>query len=444
LQAATDKYFTFTGRNYYRWKALWIDTGNNMDAAPRFWKNKVNFLTLKPEQNIINHMAPRYIPAAPGAGIDQLLLMAAAYSGKRIALVCNNASLTTEGMPIRVALIQKGFNLVKLFSPEHGLSTAGEDGKYQHDGIDSLTRLPVISLYGDRMAPRKEDLHAIDLVLFDIPDIGCRFYTYLWTMTHVMEACAAFEVPLLILDRPNPIGGNLSDTEGPMLDEAHCASFIGRWRTPIRHSCTLGELALYFAATKISGLSLQVIPVSNWQRNQTRDIRFTPTSPAIQKQATALLYPGMGLLEGINVNEGRGTPTPFEVFGAPWIDPQLLQEVFEQNRLPGITSQPITYTPDAGLYAHQECNGLRLSVTNESLFRPVQTGIVLIHTIGKLYPTCIAERLYDTLANPTGKGHLDKLLGIPDAFNKIKNGESINVDVATEWVKMVQGHLLYA
>src|SRR5690606_8412023 len=146
----------------------------------------------------------------------------------------------------RKALQDAGFQLVKLFSPEHGLLAVGADGVAQADFVDPLTGLPVVSLYGSKMAPEPQDLESLDAVLFDIPDVGCRFYTYLWTLSYVMEGCARARIPLFVLDRPNPLGGDLSQAEGPMLDEAHCSSFIGRWSIPIRHSCTLGELALYF------------------------------------------------------------------------------------------------------------------------------------------------------------------------------------------------------
>lgn len=361
----------------------------------------------------------------------------------RIALVCNNASVTRGGLASRVALMQNGFKLVKLFSPEHGLSAAGEDGAYQQDDIDSLTGLPIISLYGNKLAPSQEDLQDIDLVIFDIPDIGCRFYTYLWTLTHVMQACAENDVLLVIADRPNPIGGNLSAAEGPMLDEINCASFIGRWRIPVRHSCTLGELALYFAATKVKGLQLKVIPACNWQRNQKGSFVFTPTSPAIQKLSTALLYPGMGLLEGINVNEGRGTATPFEICGAPWINAEQLHEAFANQDNPGIIFRTISYRPEAGLYAGVICNGLSFTVINENDFRPVKTGISLIQTILQLYPLQAKERLYCTVANPTGSGHLDKLLGLQHAFAKIKNGENITTDLGGEWQNIIKDYLLY-
>lgn len=376
-------------------------------------------------------------------GIDILLTQAANYTAKRMALVCNNASLTTTDIPTRAALLQKGFTLVKLFSPEHGLSTTGEDGSFQNDSIDAATGLPVISLYGNHLAPRQKDLEDIDIVVFDIPDIGCRFYTYLWTMTHVMESCAANNKELIITDRPNPITGNLSFAEGPILDEKNCSSFIGRYAIPVRHSCTLGELALYFAAFKIKNLCLTVIPVQNWQRNQSSGFIFTPTSPAIQNQHTALLYPGMGLLEGINVNEGRGTNQPFNCCGAPWINENDLQAAFAKADCPGIKSQPITYTPDSGLYANELCKGLQFFITDVTAIRPVQTGFALIKTIIQLYPLHVTERLYPTVANPSGTGHLNKLLGIPAAFDTIKSTATWNFNIAEEWAALMKEFLLY-
>src|SRR4249919_441388 len=214
------------------------------------------------------------------------------------AIVTNNAAFTSDRILSRLALKEKGFNLVRIFSPEHGISVKGADGSYQKDTIDIKTALPIISLYGDRLIPTEEDLKDIDIVLFDIPDVGCRFYTYLWTMTYVMEACAKYNKQLIILDRPNPIGGNLEMAEGPMLDEKTCASFIGRWSIPIRHSCTVGELANYFSNKKVKGLDLKIITAKNWQRNQIAGAGFDfyPTSPAIKNISTALVYPGMGLL----------------------------------------------------------------------------------------------------------------------------------------------------
>ncbi len=379
-------------------------------------------------------------------GIDHFLLQSTSYQGKRIALVTNNAAFTSRGARSRVALLKNGFELVKLFSPEHGLTASGADGAFQQNSIDELTGLPVISLYGDHFAPTEKDLADIDIVLFDIPDVGCRFYTYLWTMTHVMESCAAFNKPFIITDRPNPISGNMELAEGPMLDEKHYSSFIGRWSIPIRHSCTLGELARYFAATKIKSLDWQVIPVTNWDRNQMADKAgwsFTPTSPAIRDITTALLYPGMGLLEGINVNEGRGTDKPFRVCGAPWINGKYLQEAFMEKNCAGISCQPVSYRPEEGLYAGQDCNGLEFFVTDANSFRPVATGIVLLKSINELYAKRVEGRLYKTLANKAGRGHLDRLVGVENIFLKIKNGDIIKTVVADEWAGRMEPFLLY-
>jgi uncharacterized protein YbbC (DUF1343 family) len=376
-------------------------------------------------------------------GIDVLLQQQAQYAGKRMALVCNRASVTANGIASRVALLQNNFTVIKLFSPEHGLNAEGEDGSYQDDAVDELTGLPVISLYGEKLAPSAEDLSDIDCVVFDIPDVGARFYTYLWTMSYVMEACAATNKLLIIADRPNPVTGNLSLAEGPMLDEATCSSFIGRFNIPVRHSCTLGELAQYFAATRISHLQLKIIPVQNWARQNSSGFVFTATSPAIQQQSTALLYPGMGLLEGINVNEGRGTRQPFHCCGAPWMNAEKTAVAFSKTNCAGLSAVAISYTPEAGLYAGEICNGLQFFVTDDNIFKPVQTGIALLQTICRLYPAQAKERWYTTVANPAGAAHLDKLLGIPHAFEKIMMQQAIDTNIASQWQNTIQQYLLY-
>ena len=287
-------------------------------------------------------------------GIDRFIQQKDKFKNLRFALLTNNAATSAVGILSRVALMQSGVYLVKLFSAEHGLTAQAEDGSFQDDIWDPITDLPVISLYGDRLKPSQNDLADVDGVLVDIPDVGCRFYTYLWTMTYVMEACATFKKSLFILDRPNPIGGNLDLAEGPMLDELHCSSFIGRWSMPIRHSCTLGELACYFGATRVKNLDLEIIETQNFKRElsaKSVNSIFSPPSPAIRDAETALLYPGVGLLEGINVNEGRGTEFPFKIFGAPWINASQLHKSFERLQIPGITSQAQSFKPSFGLYS---------------------------------------------------------------------------------------------
>ncbi|HWR33249.1 MAG TPA: DUF1343 domain-containing protein [Chitinophagaceae bacterium] len=378
-------------------------------------------------------------------GVDTFLNQKKQFGQFRIGLVTNSAATTYNGQLSRVALLNAGFNITKLFSPEHGLNAKGEDGAYQKNSIDSFTQLPVISLYGNHLKPSSEELSAIDIVLFDIPDVGCRFYTYLWTMTYMMEACASHHIPFIILDRPNPVSGVLNKAEGPMLDEANCSSFTGRWNIPIRHSCTMGELGNYFAKTKVNNCNLTVIKVQNWKREQTvldSGWNFIPTSPAIRDAETALLYPGMGLLEGINVNEGRGSNAPFKICGAPWIDAGLLNKAFSELKLPGIKAIAISYNPELGLYAGKICNGLKLSVTETHSFRPVETGVQLLHLISFLFPEQTTERLYPTIANPAGKGHLDKLTGIHHSFEKLMQGLIFSTETI-DWEKTIHPYLLY-
>lgn len=379
-------------------------------------------------------------------GIDQFCVACAKNNDLRFGLVTNDVARNALGTKTRVALIKAGFHIVKLFSPEHGLSATNADGAWVPDQTDKLTNLPVISLYGDKLSPNSKDLQDVDAVIFDIPDIGCRFYTYIWTMTHIMEACAANNKKFILLDRPNPLSGDLLKAEGPMLDTA-CTSFLGRWNIPVRHSCTLGELANYFASSYISNLDCEVVKIKNWNRNDfpSQDTwKFIPTSPAIKDLSTALLYPGLGLLEGVNVNEGRGTELDFKVFGAPWINSASLKKNLDSLNLPSISFSTIKYTPTWGMYQDQISHGLTLHVTNEQLIEPVSLGTEILKQLITNYPSDCKERLYKTNTNPKGNGHLDKLLGIQDSFKKIKNNIKIETQIPKElWQDKISPYLLY-
>ncbi len=380
------------------------------------------------------------------SGLDHLLLQQNKFQHYRIALVTNNWAYTLDNEQGRTALIKKGLPICKLFSPEHGLMALGEDGTLQNNHIDNLTKLPVISLYGNKFMLSAEELDDIDLVLFDIPDIGCRFYTYLWTMTYVMEACALHNKPLVILDRPNPIGGNMKKAEGPLLDESNCASFLGRWSIPVRHCCTFGELANYFSATRKMDIDLKVIQLFDWSRHQPvfNNVNiFKPTSPAISTIETAICYPGTGLLEGINVNEGRGSKNPFTIFGAPWINNYLLHENLDKLKLPGVQFSEIEYSPSGSMYAGESCFGLSLAVIDEDEFLPVHTGLSIIHQLLVTFPENCNKRLYKTAANPSGEKHLDKLTGIENSFSKLKEGVVISTKPGNEWFNKIDPYLLY-
>jgi uncharacterized protein YbbC (DUF1343 family) len=364
----------------------------------------------------------------------------------RMALVTNDAATDAFGVKSRVALLKSGFNIVKLFSPEHGLSAGAADGAWVPNATDALTNLPVVSLYADKLKPSKEDLQDIKTVVFDIPDVGCRFYTYLWTMTHIMEACAEQNKTFIVLDRPNPLGGDLGKAEGPLLANA-CASFLGRWCIPIRHSCTLGELAKYFGSTYTPTLDLHVVKAQNWNRNEFPDgtnWNFVSTSPAIKDLETAFLYPGLGLLEGINVNEGRGTNRDFKVLGAPWIHAPSLKEQLDKRNIPGIEISTTEYIPKWGLYAGETCFGLQLGISDKHTFCPVSFGIQLIQELILNYPQTCNERLYQTNANPSGAGHLDKLLGIQNSFETLKSGVAIHTNLKPkQWEDVIVPYLLY-
>ena len=380
-------------------------------------------------------------------GIDCLLALNPSWKKKRIALVTNHAAINNNHIPTRQALQNEGFSVVKLFSPEHGLDVKGADGAKMNDGIDALTKLPVISLYNNKLAPDENDLKDIDIILFDIPDIGCRFYTYLWTMTHVLEAAAHYQKKLIILDRPNPISGNLNLSEAPMLDEKYCVSFIGRYSIPLRHSCTLGELALYFNQTKNIHADLEIIKCKGWQRNMFQPdwgIPFVPTSPAIKNFQSALLYPGLGLLEATNISEGRGTEKPFVIIGAPWIDTSLLIKSFI-----GLSAKAIQFIPTESKYANETCNGIEFEVKNPQQFNSVQNGLLLIKLIKDLHPEYFQWKPYPTNVNPNGKNHLDKLLGIHQSeqlFNLSLGDFKDNISVLINsqlWQKNMQPYLLY-
>ena len=386
-------------------------------------------------------------------GIDRLLEQQPFAPPTRFALVTNDGACTGRYISSRQALLSCGFRIVKLFSPEHGLQAVGPDGHPMTDGADPLTGLPVRSLYGDDLAPQEEDLLDVDAVLLDLPDVGCRCYTYLWTLSNVMEACHRIGKPLVLLDRPNPISGLMDLAEGPDLDEARCSSFIGRWNIPLRHSCTFAELALLWKAERMNNLDLHVVQTAGWQRSlfyPGNAESFVPTSPAIANPEACLLYSGLCLLEATNLSEGRGTPLSFRVAGAPWLDSIIIAERFNQLTLPGIVARPVTFIPQSGKYQGQVCDGLMLHVTDQQRFRSVSAAVKLIKLIKDAHPGQFRWAAYPTHVNPSGQGHLDKLFGIANSeflfdlpWNQFISALHHPLDCAA-WRSRIQPHLIYA
>lgn len=384
-------------------------------------------------------------------GVDQLISQSVPWKSQRLALLTNQAATTNNGIPSRKALIENGFQLKLLFSPEHGLDLEGEDGKLIQDGIDALTGLPIISLYGKKLAPTENDLSEIDIVLFDIPDIGARFYTYLWSLTYLMEACANSGKKLIVLDRPNPISGNMALAEGPVMQEA-AASFIGRWPIPIRHSCTLGELAMYFRSKRNIGIDLEIIPCKNWDRNEFQTnwgTDFVATSPAIQHFDSMLLYPGLCLLEATNISEGRGTDRAFRIAGAPWMSGRIIANLFNQLGLEDIKAKPISFQPVEGKYKGQLCEGIEFNIIDRNYFQSVSNGLLLINLIKSMYPKNFAWSTYPTEVNPSGSNHLDKLLGLEQSeslFNLPLQQflpTIIKITNTNQWQKEIAPFLIY-
>jgi uncharacterized protein YbbC (DUF1343 family) len=349
-------------------------------------------------------------------GIDIVLKNLPHWKEKRIGILTNDAAKTNKGIISRIALKEAGFNLVKIFSPEHGISAIGKDGAYINNSEDALTGLPIISLYGEKFMPSEDDLTDVDIMLFDIPDAGTRFYTYLWSMTYWIEAAAKYNKPIIILDRPNPLGGNMTMCEGPMLD-AKLSSFIGRFNIPIKHQCTLGELANYFNATQNWNANLKVIqcdPLNREKQFYDWNIKWVNPSPALQNIEANLLYPGLCFFEATNVSVGRGTDYSFEWIGADWFNLPAIIMVCQNILRDVIKTETLTLTvSDNGIINNTK--GIRVKVIDPKNYDAVLNGLLLMKLIKDIHPKDFKWMPYPTTANPSGANHLSLLLGIPNA-----------------------------
>ncbi len=337
-------------------------------------------------------------------GVDQLLNLQPSWKKLRLGMLTNDAAKTWDGILSRKALLDNGFNLVKLFSPEHGIDTNGKDGAKMDDHIDPITQLPIISLYGNKFAPAANDLDAIDVLLFDVPDAGTRFYTFLWSLSYFIEAAAKFKKKIIILDRPNPLSGNFELVEGPILDPEE-SSFIGRFSIPIKHQSTFGELARYFNHTFNWNADLEIITCTNWKRWKTFfdwGLPWVKTSPAIQNFESCLLYPGLCFFEATNVSIGRDTAFSFEWVGAPWLKVDTLTAILNQIVGDDLKIEPLK-------------NAIRLKVKEPSNFKAVMNGLILLKIIKDIHPKDFQWAPYPTEHNKSGENHLSKLLGISNA-----------------------------
>jgi uncharacterized protein YbbC (DUF1343 family)/CubicO group peptidase (beta-lactamase class C family) len=309
----------------------------------------------------------------------------AALKGRRVGLITNHTGRDLDGAnTIDLLFKAPDVKLVALFSPEHGIRGALDQEKITNT-VDEKTGLPVFSLYGETRRPTPEMLKGIDTLVFDIQDIGARFYTYISTLGLALEEAGKSRIRFVVLDRLNPING--LDVEGPLAD-GDKLSFVAHHQLPVRHGMTIGELAMLFNSERGINADLQVIRVEEWSRANWFDetgIGWVNPSPNMRSLTEATLYPGVCLLEPTNVSVGRGTDTPFEQIGAPWIDGRKLAEALNRAGLPGVRFIPVRFTPKASLHKDVECGGVNLVITDRARFEPVLTGLEMAAAIRKLF-----------------------------------------------------------
>lgn len=333
-------------------------------------------------------------------------------AGRNIGLITNQTGINRTGAgDIQLLHEANGTNLVAIFNPEHGLF-GKLDVSLIEDSRDPVTGIKVHSLYGKSRRPTAEMLAGVDTLVFDIQDIGTRFYTYISTMGYAMQAAAEYGVRFVVLDRPNPVNG--ITVSGPVLDEGR-ESFTAFHRLPVRHGMTTGELALMFKAELQLDLELEIIPLKGWQRTEYFDSTGLPwvnPSPNMRSLTEAILYPGIGLLETTNLSVGRGTDTPFELFGAPWLDGNLLALELNRLELPGVVFSPIQFTPDASKFEDELCGGVSIRIIDRDKFESIRTGLEIALQLRLLYPQDWDVDSYD------------RLLGNAPVLEALKQGHS--------------------
>jgi uncharacterized protein YbbC (DUF1343 family) len=336
--------------------------------------------------------------------------------GKNIGFVTNHTGVSRDLEPLVNVFLRRGLKVKALFGPEHGIRGEVADGVGVQSGVDAETGIPVFSLYGKTRKPDAEMLKGLDALVFDIQDVGARFYTFLWTMAHCLEAAAEHGLPFVVLDRPNPITG--LHPEGPVLDPEF-SSFVGLYPVPTRTAMTIGEVARFVASHLEQGFAaLRVVPMQGWKRSMWYDrtgLPWVAPSPNMPTLDTATVYPGFCIFEGTNVSEGRGTTKPFEVIGAPWIRASELAEAANALGLPGVRFRATHFIPYSSKYRDEPCQAVQAHVMDRDSFRPVRAGLELLILIRRLYPSSFKFRepsggqkaFFDLL---TGTGRVRKMV----------------------------------
>jgi len=368
-------------------------------------------------------------------GLDRVGEYKNLFGSRRLGIIANHTAYDRDGrFIVDVFRDMKGVTVTALFSPEHGLWGNARAGEKIDSQTDPVYNLPVYSLYGKTRKPTSDMLRDIDVLVFDIQDIGARFYTYIYTMSLAIEAAAENGKTFVVLDRPNPING--ISVQGNILEPA-LASFVGLYPIPIRHGMTAGELAKMFngqgwLAGRVKA-ELVVVPMEGWSRRMWYDqtgLHFIKPSPNMPDLETAAIYPGLCLLEGTNVSEGRGTAMPFRQFGAPWIDSERLVERLNKLNLPGMRFEPVRFTPTSSKYQGRECHGVRIVITDRDRLKPYSGGIRIVNDICRMYPDQFEWKA----------AHFDRLCGTSKIRNEITSGSSLD-ELQKKWQAELESFL---
>lgn len=353
--------------------------------------------------------------------------------GKRLGLLSNQASTDRTLTHSREVITEACPGLLTtLFSPQHGFYSDKQDNMIESGHhIDPVSGLQCYSLYGETRRPYPDMFSEIDILLVDLIDVGTRVYTFIWTVVHCMEVAAETGVAVVILDRPNPIGGHL--VEGNVLEDS-CRSFVGLCNIPMRHGLTLGELARLCARELNLDLTLEVVPVAGWRRKMFFPETGFPwvfPSPNMPAPATALVYPGQVIWEGTTVSEGRGTTLPFELFGTPYLDHNQVLDFIRDIELPGCIMRPLVFEPTSGKWEGQGCNGFHIHVTDPHQFKPYRTSLALLQAMLTLYPQDFSYKEppyeYEFERLP-----MDLILGSKELRSEIESGVPI-LELEKRW-----------
>jgi len=360
--------------------------------------------------------------------------------GRTIGLVCHPASIDAAFRHVIERAEAGGVRVGAIFGPQHGFRSDVQENMIESPhGQDPRRRVPVYSLYSETREPTAAMLEGLDALVIDLQDVGTRIYTYIYTMANCLAAAGRLGLPVVVCDRPNPIGG--SAVEGPMLTRGF-ESFVGLFPIPMRHGCTMGELASLFNGEFDLHAKLEVVTMHGWSRSQYGDetgLPWVPPSPNIPTVDTTVVYPGTVLLEGTNISEGRGTTRPFELVGAPWADPERVAADLNARELPGVHFRPALFEPTFHKHAKVSCGGCQIHVTDRRTFRSVETGLAVIDAFRAADPARFAWRdppyEYESMKPP-----IDILYGSADLRIRLDHGDRA-ADICRSWAEDIAGFL---